>query len=88
MSRLQKTVNRSKLRWLSADIYPELLILRSGVPSEKGERVIYGLKFPDGLKKNQKLEEPVITPTTHPLVGAKGHDERLTREQIIEKISQ
>jgi len=52
---------------------------------EKGERVIYGLKFPDGLKKNQKLEEPVITPTTHPLVGAKGHDERLTREQIIAK---
>src|SRR3989339_667977 len=52
---------------------------------EKGERTIYGLKFPDGLKKNQKLEEPVITPTTHPLVGAKGHDERLTREQIIAK---
>ena len=52
---------------------------------DKGERTIYGLKFPDGLKKNQKLEEPVITPTTHPLVGAKGHDERLTREQIIEK---
>ena len=52
---------------------------------EKGERVIYGLKFPDGLKKNQKLEKPVITPTTHPLVGAKGHDERLTREQIIGK---
>ena len=52
---------------------------------QKGERVIYGLKFPDGLKKNQKLAEPVITPTTHPLVGATGHDERLTREQIISK---
>lgn len=52
---------------------------------EKGERIIYGLKFPDGLKKNQKLPKPVITPTTHPLVGAKGHDERLTREQIIKK---
>ncbi len=52
---------------------------------EKGERIIYGLKFPDGLKKNQKLETPVLTPTTHPLVGAKGHDERLTREQIIAK---
>ena len=52
---------------------------------EKGERLIYGLKFPDGLKKNQKLPEPIITPTTHPLVGATGHDERLTREQIIGK---
>ncbi|HEX7542876.1 MAG TPA: phosphoribosylaminoimidazolesuccinocarboxamide synthase [Patescibacteria group bacterium] len=52
---------------------------------EKGERLIYGLKFPDGLKKNQKLSKPVLTPTTHPLVGATGHDERLTREQIIAK---
>ncbi|MDO9027722.1 MAG: phosphoribosylaminoimidazolesuccinocarboxamide synthase [Candidatus Roizmanbacteria bacterium] len=52
---------------------------------ERGERMIYGLKFPDGLKKNQKLLEPVITPTTHPLVGATGHDERLTREEIISK---
>ena len=47
---------------------------------EKGERVIYGLKFPDGLKKNQKLEN-LSSSTTHPLVGAKGHDERLTRER-------
>src|SRR3989344_541720 len=52
---------------------------------EKGERLIYGLKFPYGLKKNQKLPESIITPTTHPLVGATGHDERLTREQIISK---
>jgi phosphoribosylaminoimidazole-succinocarboxamide synthase len=52
---------------------------------ERGERLIYGLKFPEGLKKNQKLPEPVLTPTTHPLVGATGHDERLTREQIINR---
>ncbi len=52
---------------------------------ERGERMIYGLKFPDGLKKNQKLTHPVLTPTTHPLVGATGHDERLTRDQIITK---
>ncbi len=52
---------------------------------ERGERLIYGLKFPDGLKKNQKLPKPILTPTTHPLVGATGHDERLTREQIIVK---
>lgn len=52
---------------------------------ERGERLIYGLKFPDGLKKNQKLFKPILTPTTHPLVGATGHDERLTKEQIIGK---
>src|SRR3972149_7405690 len=79
----------------NAKIIPFEMVVRgyiSGVTNtsiwgsyEKGERMIYGLKFPDGLKKNQKLKNPVITPTTHPLVGAKGHDERLTREQIIAK---
>ncbi|HEX8965569.1 MAG TPA: phosphoribosylaminoimidazolesuccinocarboxamide synthase [Patescibacteria group bacterium] len=47
----------------------------------KGERNIYGLDFPDGLKKNQKLPKPVITPTTHAEYG--GHDKRLTREEIL-----
>lgn len=51
---------------------------------ERGERVIYGLRFPDGLRKNQILPEPVITPTTHG-GGAGGHDERLTREEIIRR---
>lgn len=51
---------------------------------EKGERVIYGLKFPEGLRKNQQLPQPVITPTTHG-GGAGGHDERLTREEIIKR---
>ena len=50
----------------------------------KGERMIYGLKFPKGLKKNQKLPQPVITPTTHG-GGKGGHDERLTREEIIKR---
>jgi len=53
----------------------------------KGERFIYGIRFPDGLVKNQKLAIPVITPTTHgPSAGsgqAGGHDERLKREEII-----
>lgn len=52
---------------------------------ERGERMIYGIKFPDGLTKNQPLARPVITPTTHPLAGSTVHDERLTREDIIKK---
>lgn len=52
---------------------------------EKGERVIYGMKFPDGMHKNQKLPKPIITPTTHPEAGSDKHDERLTREEIIKK---
>jgi phosphoribosylaminoimidazole-succinocarboxamide synthase len=52
---------------------------------EKGERIIYGIKFPDGLKKNQKLPHPILTPTTHG--GAKGShaDERLTKDEIIKR---
>ena len=51
---------------------------------QQGERLIYGIKFPDGLVKNQKLKTPVITPTTHG-GGKGGHDERLTREEIIKR---
>lgn len=49
---------------------------------QQGERHIYGIDFPDGLQKNQKLPHPVITPTTHG-GGVGGHDDRLTREEII-----
>src|SRR3989344_7832281 len=49
---------------------------------QKGERTIYGIKFPEGLKKNQKLPEPVITPTTK---AESGHDERLTEEDILKR---
>lgn len=51
---------------------------------EKGDRTIYGINFPDGLKKNQKLPSPIITPTTHG-GGKGGHDERLTKEEIIKR---
>lgn len=49
---------------------------------DKGERVIYGIKLEEGLKKNQKLKKPIITPTTK---ADKGHDERLTRDEIIKR---
>jgi phosphoribosylaminoimidazole-succinocarboxamide synthase len=47
-----------------------------------GERDIYGYRFPDGLKKDQALPEPIITPTTK---AATGHDERLTLAEVTEK---
>ncbi len=48
-----------------------------------GEREIYGHRFPDGLTKNQKLPENIITPTTKG--GPTGHDERLTCAEVVEK---
>lgn len=49
----------------------------------QGERMIYGIPFPDGLQKNDALPAPVITPTTKVAQGA--HDERITVQEIIER---
>ena len=48
-----------------------------------GEREIYGHRFPEGLRKNQILPEPIITPTTKG--GPTGHDERLTCNEVVTK---
>jgi len=48
-----------------------------------GEREIYGYTFHDGLRKNEQLPEPIITPTTKG--GPTGHDERLTCAEVVEK---
>lgn len=48
-----------------------------------GEREIYGYRFPDGLRKNEQLPEPIITPTTKG--GPTGHDERLTCREVSEQ---
>ena len=47
----------------------------------QGERHIYGLDFPDGLRKNDALPEPIITPTTKASDG--GHDERITSAEVV-----
>ncbi len=46
-----------------------------------GESAPYGIPLPDGLHKNDRLPQPVITPTTKAADG--GHDEGLTRDEII-----
>jgi phosphoribosylaminoimidazole-succinocarboxamide synthase len=50
---------------------------------ERGERRPYGVPLPDGLCKNDPLPSPIITPTTKATGGA--HDERLTRDEILER---
>jgi phosphoribosylaminoimidazole-succinocarboxamide synthase len=48
-----------------------------------GRRDIYGIRFPDGLRENQKLPATIITPTTKAFNG--GHDEPLPPEEITER---
>ncbi|RKD13864.1 phosphoribosylaminoimidazolesuccinocarboxamide synthase [Pelobium manganitolerans] len=47
-----------------------------------GKREICGVKLPEGLKENDRLPEPIITPTTKAAVG---HDEDISREAILER---
>jgi phosphoribosylaminoimidazole-succinocarboxamide synthase len=49
---------------------------------QQGERQPYGIPLPEGLHKNDPLPQPIITPTTKATDG--GHDERLTRTEIIQ----
>lgn len=50
---------------------------------KKGVRDMYGVTFPEGMKDNQVLPAPIITPTSKEFDG--GHDEPLTPAEIIEK---
>jgi phosphoribosylaminoimidazole-succinocarboxamide synthase len=46
-----------------------------------GRRTMYGLDFPDGLVKNDKLPGTILTPTTKAEVG--GHDAPISPAEIV-----
>lgn len=47
-----------------------------------GKRMICGVPLPEGLKENDKLPQPIITPTTKAHVG---HDEDISRDEILKR---
>lgn len=47
-----------------------------------GKRSICGVSLPDGLKENDPLPYPIITPTTK---ASEGHDEDISKEEILAK---
>jgi len=47
-----------------------------------GHRSLCGVSLPEGLKENDKLPQPIITPATK---AEEGHDEDISREDIIKK---
>lgn len=47
-----------------------------------GKRQVCGVSLPEGLKENDKLPEPIITPTTKAAVG---HDEDISCEEILKQ---
>lgn len=48
-----------------------------------GERDMYGIRLPDGLRDNERLPKPIITPTSKAFDG--GHDEPLSGADILAK---
>jgi phosphoribosylaminoimidazole-succinocarboxamide synthase len=47
-----------------------------------GKRKICGAPMPDGLKENDPLPHPIITPTTKAHIG---HDEDISKEEILSR---
>ncbi|MCQ4161278.1 phosphoribosylaminoimidazolesuccinocarboxamide synthase [Roseomonas sp. GC11] len=48
-----------------------------------GQREMYGVRLPDGMRDNERLPAPIITPTSKAFDG--GHDEPLTPAEILER---
>ncbi len=73
----------------NCEVIPVELIVRRYITGslwreyEKGNKNIYGIQFPDNLKKNDKFEEPIVTPTTKAEHGE--HDMPISPAEIIEK---
>jgi phosphoribosylaminoimidazole-succinocarboxamide synthase len=46
-----------------------------------GQREMYGIRLPDGMRDNERLPRPILTPTSKAFDG--GHDEPLTPVNIV-----
>lgn len=47
-----------------------------------GKRTLCGVVLPEGLRENDKLPQPIITPTTK---AKEGHDEDISKESILDR---
>lgn len=47
-----------------------------------GHRILCGVPLPDGLRENDRLPTPIITPSTK---AHEGHDEDISREEILSR---
>ncbi|MDE5664023.1 MAG: phosphoribosylaminoimidazolesuccinocarboxamide synthase [Muribaculaceae bacterium] len=49
---------------------------------QNGAREICGVAIPEGMRENEKFPHPILTPTTK---ADEGHDENISREEIISR---
>ncbi|PNE24138.1 phosphoribosylaminoimidazolesuccinocarboxamide synthase [Tannerella sp. oral taxon 808] len=50
---------------------------------KSGVREICGVPIPDGMRENQRFEQPIVTPTTKAEIGT--HDEDISKAEIISR---
>jgi len=68
------------------ETYPVEMVVRGNLTGhawrtyKSGKRELCGVALPEGMKENDYFPEPIITPTTK---AHEGHDEDISREQII-----
>ncbi len=73
---------------LKCETYPVEMVVRGYLAGhawrtyKAGLRTLCGVTLPEGLKENDKLPTPIITPTTK---AHEGHDEDISREEILAK---
>ncbi|MEA5258991.1 phosphoribosylaminoimidazolesuccinocarboxamide synthase [Arcicella aquatica] len=71
---------------LKCETYPVEMVVRGYLAGhawrtyKSGLRTLCGVTLPEGLKENDKLPTPIITPTTK---AHEGHDEDISREEIL-----
>lgn len=71
---------------ITCTTYPVEMVIRGYLAGHAwreysaGKRMLCGVPLPEGLKENDKLPEPIITPATK---AEEGHDEDISREEII-----
>lgn len=72
---------------LRCDAYPVEMIVRGYLCGsawrayKNGARAICGVALPEGLRENEQLPQPIITPTTKAEQG--NHDEDISKEEIL-----
>jgi phosphoribosylaminoimidazole-succinocarboxamide synthase len=77
-----------KLRMLPVEIVVRDFLTGSTSTSiwpmyQTGKRTMYGVDFPDEMRKNQKLPATIITPTTKAAHGE--HDEPITPNEVVDR---
>lgn len=73
---------------IKCEAYPVEMVVRGYLAGHAwreyraGKRLLCGVPLPEGLKENDQLSTPIITPTTKAKIG---HDEDISRQEIISR---